>query len=138
MEEFVPKSQIMKDLGGDEDWIYQYIEPVAGENDKMMDIKTRDRLLAERGNIVKNYEKATLDWIHSSSGTDLSDIKTRRHELANTLRDDYWRVDPYLRARSYYDRVGMISPSGKLQLYPGKAEAANGSHQVETSADDID
>lgn len=128
----------MKDLGGDEDWTYQYIEPVAGENDKMMDIKTRDRLLAERGNIVKNYEKATLDWIHSGSGTDLSDIKTRRHELANTLRDDYWRVDPYLRARSYYDRVGMINPSGKLQLYLGKAEATNGSHQVETSADDID
>lgn len=143
MEEYVSKSQIIKELDGAEDWTYKYIEPVPGENDMMKDIETRDKLLLAREEIVKDYEKVVLDWIHESG--DAAAIKTRRHELANTLRTDYWRLDPYIRARSYYDRSGMINPGGMLQFYPGKTTApaaavtVNGTAKpIETSADDID
>jgi len=66
------------------------------------------------------------------------------------LREDYWHLDPYIRARSYYDRVGMINPGGKLQFYTEKTKSvtANGTKPVETipieyrpietSANDVD
>jgi len=121
MEAFVPESQIIKELQGSEDWAYSYIEPVPGENDKMKDTETRDKLLAARELIVKDYEKATLDWINDTG--DAAAVKTRRNEVANQLRDDYWNLDPYVRARSYYDRAGLINPGGRLQFYPPNAAA---------------
>lgn len=137
MAEYVPESQIIKDLGGQEDWNYQYIEPVPGENDTMKDTESRDKMLAAREKLVEDYEKATIDWIHDTS-TNSTEIKTRRNVIAEKLRENYWRLDPYVRARSYYDRVGMINPGGRLQFYPAKNEVPNGSHEVATSAADVD
>ncbi|KAJ5046418.1 uncharacterized protein L3040_003662 [Drepanopeziza brunnea f. sp. 'multigermtubi'] len=137
MEQFVPRSQIIKELGGDEDWEYKYIEPVPGENDKMKDTVTRDKLLKERETLVDQYEKSTLDWINGEGDAVL--VKETRNKLAAALRDDYWRLDPYLRARTIYDRVGMIQGGGILQFYPDKAEApTNGNKPTETSAADLD
>jgi len=147
MEEFVPGSQIIKELNGSEDWTYNYVEPVPGENDKMKDTQTKEKLLAERNTLVKDYENATLEWIHGGEKP-LEKLKTRRNELANKLRDDYWKLDPYIRARSFYDRTGLINPGGKIQFYPGKTissipevpntAAPNRVKSVETSAEDID
>ncbi|KAM0140012.1 hypothetical protein ACHAO1_002549 [Botrytis cinerea] len=143
MSEFVPRSQILAELGGDEDWEYKFVEPVPGENDLLKDTATRDKLLKERENIVDAYEKATLEWINSEGKT--PEIKTRRTELAKELRDDYWKLDPYIRAKSLYDRTGVINPGGKLDFYPkAKGESAPAATPaaaapaVETSADDID
>ncbi|KAE8450040.1 hypothetical protein EG329_007179 [Mollisiaceae sp. DMI_Dod_QoI] len=141
MEEFVPKSQIIKELGGGEDWTYKYIEPVPGENDIMKDTATRDKLLANREGLVEEYEKSTLDWIHGLG--DVSAVKLRRTELANNLKVDYWLLDPYVRAKSLYDRAGMINPGGNIQFYPSKditpRPGTNGTAKaVETHADDVD
>lgn len=146
MEAYVPSSQIIKELAGGEDWTYKYVEPVKGENDSMKDTATRDGLLDARALVVKEYEKATVEWIHSTG----ADVKTKRNELANQLREGYWVLDPYLRARSVYDRVGMIEKGGKLAFYPVKeekvkeekveatADVANGIKVVPTSPDDVD
>ncbi|KAE9369605.1 CRAL/TRIO domain-containing protein [Stipitochalara longipes BDJ] len=120
MEAYVPKPQIIHELGGAEDWTYQYIEPVPGENDTMKDIATRDKLLLAREEIVKEYEKVTLEWIRGTGDVDA--VKKSRNEIASKLKVDYWGLDPYVRARSYYDRVGMINPGGKIQFYPVKEE----------------
>lgn len=136
MEEFVPASQIMQDLGGQEAWSYKYIEPVAGENDKMKDTATRDQLLQGRQKIIAAYEKTTLEWIDNNE--DHSDIMKRRHEIANELRNNYWKVDPYIRARTLYDRTGVLGPGGKLDFYPKAVPATNIPAHTETSAADLD
>jgi len=105
MEEYVNRSQIIKEFGGDEDWEYQYVEPVLGENDIMNDTDARDKLLREREKIVKEYEDTTRKWIQANS-TDRPVIYKKRLEIANSLRDNYWKLDPYIRARTYYDRIG--------------------------------
>lgn len=141
MEQFVPKSNILKELGGEEDWSYQYTEPTPGENDRMKDTATRDKLVSEREEVVKQYESATKNWIN---GTEVAAAKERRLKLANELRDGYWVLDPYVRARSYYDRVGLIGTDGRPNFYPSRAAAAasvpasNGAQKVETSAADLD
>lgn len=141
MEEFVPRSHIPKDLGGDEDWSYQYIEPVINENSEMKDTKTKDILQAERRKIVNDFEKATLDWIEHRTD-DVSKIKGRRDEIASDLEKDYWKLDPYIRARSLYDRLGMIKPGGKIDFYPKTISSTlmnlNGAEKFETAVDDLD
>jgi hypothetical protein len=151
MEEFIPMKHIPKDLEGEEDWTYQYVEPAEGENAKLDDTATRDRLLAAREGLYKEYEAATLEWIQNGEGDKAAEIKERRNAIASRLRDDYWNVDPYLRARSYYDRIGVLLPGGKLDWYPEpKPEVVNGTAAAaaapaapvpaaaETSADDVD
>ncbi|KAL3426166.1 CRAL/TRIO domain-containing protein [Phlyctema vagabunda] len=133
LEVYIEKSRILKELDGDEDWTYEYVEPTAGENDIMKDTETRDKLLASRALIYQEFEKVTLEWINASEGQ--NELKVERNDIANKLKEDYWQLDPYLRARSLYDRVGMLTPSGKVQFYP---TTANGAKQVDTSADDID
>lgn len=140
MAEFVPRSQILKELGGDEDWEYKFIEPIPSENDKMKDTATRDKLLKEREEIVDRYEKATLEWI--SEGVS-PEIRSKRTALAQELRDDYWKLDPYVRARSLFDREGVVSPGGKLNFYPKVqpgATATSGTTPavVQTEAGDVD
>jgi hypothetical protein len=141
MEEFITPNHILKELDGQEDWDYEYIEPVPGENDKMKDTETRDRKLAAREELIKQYEEATLRWIRDAGSEKGAEVKAERNSLATRLREDYWALDPYLRARSLYDRAGMLQVGGKVDWYPAKTvEApANGIPTVvETSADDVD
>lgn len=139
------KSQVPKELGGDENWEYHYLEPLDNENSTMQDITTRDKLLVERESIVKQYEELTLQWIEKSKDPDVSTIKEKRHKLAGDLKDDYWKLDPYVRARSLYDRYGVIQKGGVLQFYPTQTptvaatpESINGAHTAETAANDVD
>ncbi len=142
LEEFIPLKQVPKELDGEEDWEYRYYEPVPGENDKMKDTETRDRLLAARDLLFKDYEQATIEWIHNPEGEKAAVIKAKRTAIAARLREDYFNLDPYIRARSYYDRIGVLAPGGKIEYYTETKpleEKSNGvAPAAETSADDVD
>lgn len=133
LESFIPPDRIIRELAGPEDWNYAYIEPVPGENDRMKDTETRDRLLEQRKVLVDEYESVVLQWINSDGESQSLDKK--RHEVAAALREDYWALDPYVRARSYYDRVGLINPGGVLDFYP---PSKGGAKHTIGSSDDID
>ncbi|KAM7204552.1 putative phosphatidylinositol transfer protein csr1 protein [Rhypophila sp. PSN 637] len=115
LEGFIDRSRIPKELDGDEDWTYQYIESVPGENDKMKDTAARDRLIAAREALYKEYEDATIEWIHNPQS---AEIKAKRNDIAARLKQEYWVLDPYIRARSLYDRIGILQPGGKVDYYP--------------------
>jgi hypothetical protein len=137
LEQYIPRSQIMKELGGDEDWEYEYIEPIPGENEKFKDEAPRIKLEEERKADVLEYEKKTFDWI--AGRADADSVKKERDMLAQKLRDNYWHLDPYIRARTIYDRTGMIQKGGKINFYPEK-RAINGvpPPTVVPHADDVD
>ncbi|EJT75809.1 phosphatidylinositol transfer protein CSR1 [Gaeumannomyces tritici R3-111a-1] len=121
MEEFVALDKLPKELDGEEDWQYKYTAPVPGENDKMKDTATRDKLLAERELIYRQYEDATLRMIRDP--TDQA-ARKERTEIVTRMRTQYWQLDPYIRARSWYDRTGVLKPDGSIDYYP--ATATNG------------
>ncbi|KAK1831191.1 phosphatidylinositol transfer protein CSR1 [Podospora conica] len=121
MEAFISAKQIPKELDGEEDWTYRFVEPVPGENAVMADTATRDRLVAEHAAIVREFEAATARWIAHPGD---ADVKARRAALTDKIREAYWRADPYLRARSLYDRTGVLLPGGKIQFYPGKEQVS--------------
>ncbi|EPE02735.1 phosphatidylinositol transfer protein csr1 [Ophiostoma piceae UAMH 11346] len=119
MEEFIARDQIIKELGGDEDWEYKFVEPEPGENDKMKDTATRDKLLAERERLFRAYEEATARWVlnPAANAEQAKAVRAERDGIASKLRDDYWVLDPYVRARSVYDRTGMLQDGGKVDFY---------------------
>ena len=141
VEEFISVKQMPKELDGEEDWEYHYVEPVPGENDRMKDTNTRERLLAARGRLVEEFEAVTMQWIQHPEAQQATELKARRSDLATRLRQDYWTIDPYIRARSVYDRTGVLQPGGVINFYPEKAAgatAAAASNGATTAADDVD
>ncbi|KAI7158184.1 CRAL/TRIO domain-containing protein [Hortaea werneckii] len=127
LSEWIPKSRIMKELGGDEAYTYTYVEPSEGENTQMQDHSAKTKWLDERTELVKSYEGETVNWVQ---GQDQGEGRTR---LAQRLAENYWKLDPYVRARSLYDRTGVIGQDGKLDFYP---KAAGGSAGGDAAADD--
>jgi phosphoheptose isomerase len=106
----------MKELEGDEQFEYKYIEPVPGENDIMKDTATRDQIQEERDSMVQRFEEATKQWIAGEEGA-----AEERDAVANELNGNYWKLDPYIRARTLYDRLGAIGERGGF-VYPKTEE----------------
>lgn len=111
LEKFIPRSQIVKELEGDEEYEYKYVEPVPGENDIMKDIDARDSIQAERDLMVQRFEDATKRWIAGEN------VGAERNQVAKELNENYWELDPYIRARTIYDRTGVIGERGGF-VYP--------------------
>lgn len=125
LTEVIPISHIPKELGGEEDWDYSYPEPQGNEDAKMADTATRDHLQQERTAVMDQYEKLTLQWAKQGG----QDLNRQRLTLAEQMRVNYWKLDPYIRARSMYDRTGVIKPGGVIDFYPKHAA---------THANDVD
>jgi hypothetical protein len=111
LEKFIPKAQMVKELEGDEQWEYKYVEPVPGENDIMKDTDARDKIQEERDVMVSKFEDATRRWMTGE------DVSGERDAIANELNENYWKLDPYIRARTLYDRIGAIGERGGF-VYP--------------------
>ncbi|KAK5094005.1 phosphatidylinositol transfer protein csr1 [Lithohypha guttulata] len=139
LSEFIPKSNIIKELGGQENFEYKYVEPLPGENDAQKEEGPRKELREARRQEVAEYEQKTFEWIHGQ------DTKAQRDQSAQRLRNNYWKLDPHVRARSIYDRTGMIGRDGKLNFYPSHTAkldnvptASGVPRGKEASADDVD
>lgn len=133
LADFIPKSKIMKELGGAENYTYTYVEPREGENARMQDTAAKEQIQAQRKEMVEEYERTTMGWMHDENKGE------ERGAIASRLAENYWRLDPYVRARSLYDRTGIIGAEGKLDPYPSAASAqAAGAALQATSHDDVD
>ncbi|KAL2890471.1 Phosphatidylinositol transfer protein CSR1 [Ceratocystis lukuohia] len=120
LSEYIPEDRIPHELDGTENWSYKYVEPVDGENDLMKDTTTRDKIQAERDQYYKDFEQSTIRWIKGDS-----DTTSQRNEVKSKLRQNYWTLDPYIRARSLYDRIGVLNPGGKITYYPTNSNASS-------------
>jgi hypothetical protein len=139
LEQFIARDQIPKDVGGDENWEYEYIEPDPTENAMLDDTLTRDAILAERRKIGEELFTVTSAWISATTakGENQDDaaagqqVQARRAELTEELRLNYWKLDPYVRSRNHLDRSGVIQGGGKIDFYP-RAEVPVGGETATT------
>ncbi|RAL03788.1 CRAL-TRIO domain-containing protein [Aspergillus ibericus CBS 121593] len=125
LEKFIPRDRIMKELDGDEDWAYQYVEPQPDENKLQEDTAKRDEMVAERQQLAQELQDVTIEWISSTKKKDESTVKAvieKRKDLVDRLRAQYWELDPYARATSLYDRLDVIQGGGKIEFYPTKSK----------------
>jgi hypothetical protein len=128
LEEFIDEENIVKELGGPGQWEYKYQEPQPYENKAMQDHEVSQRLLARRQELAKKYEEVVLEWVGEGVPTEeaeklADELRKRRDEIALQLRDNYWELDPYVRARSVYDRTGELKTPGKaMEKHDSKAQ----------------
>ncbi|RLL94126.1 hypothetical protein CFD26_103160 [Aspergillus turcosus] len=121
LAQFIHPSQIVSELGGDEHWEYEYIEPEMDENNLMEDDEARDALLAERQHISEEFFFLTSQWIEATrldSREEAAVVKSRRLEVMEQLRGNYWNLDPFVRARNFLDRAGVIQGGARIKHYP--------------------
>lgn len=111
----------MKEFGGEDDATFEYIEAQPGENDAMKDTAKREEVLAKHKALSQELQDATKHWIEAANKNDEAAVeswKAKREELAQQYSKHYWVTDPYIRARSVYDRNGVILGGGKVKFYP--------------------
>ena len=119
LEPWVDRSQIPQEMGGDSPYEYHYIEPREGENDLMKDTATRRKLEVERAVLGAEFERLTVQWIKGDN------VNAQRQQLAAKLKEQYWKLDPYIRARTLYDRLGVLGPGGKVDWSNSTRPAPN-------------
>ncbi|KAI9738348.1 MAG: hypothetical protein M1834_008846 [Cirrosporium novae-zelandiae] len=149
LKNYIDAEHIPKELEGEEDWEYNYPEPKPEDDILMKNEDEKKRLRDERAVVVKEYERTTQAWIKTSP-TDKAagELQAKRNELAEKLRINHWATDPYIRARTMYDRQGVIQKDGTIEFYPKAGEGTvNGVAKdeentpkptAETSQDDVD
>ncbi|QDS71391.1 hypothetical protein FKW77_002930 [Venturia effusa] len=115
--EYMDKSTIPKELSGPNPWSYSFQEPTPGENDLMENEQAKLALLKERALLSRQYEEIVTKWIASRPTTPATEtmsekreasFRQQRDEIAELLRANYWKLDPYVRARTVYDRTGEL------------------------------
>lgn len=131
LDKFIARDQIPRELCGDEDWEYKYVEPEEDENETMEDTATRDSLMYERMMIGFRMLGATAAWISASTASKgraennnagLEELKTRRKAIIEDFRQNYWKLDPFVRSRALVDRSGVLRSDG-IVMAGAEAEA---------------
>ena len=108
LNKFIPMDYIPKSLGGEDEFEMEYIEPKPEEDELMKDAETRDKLKAERKEIITKFIEATVNWIEAGSVEDSKKYLKEKIDLGHELSINYSKLDPYIRARSVFDRIGVI------------------------------
>ncbi|EGX93741.1 CRAL/TRIO domain protein [Cordyceps militaris CM01] len=120
---YIDPSRVLVEHGGQDPFQYEYEEPNMDENFKMQNTITRNYLLLERQMLVEQFEDVTKEWVMNAQGTArAAEVSRRRDQVCADLTSNFWELDPYVRARSLYDRRACLSGTGNLQYHPPKSE----------------
>jgi hypothetical protein len=117
---FIAQENLQKCYGGQDSWEYKYIEPAQGEGARIGSEK-KLQVEADRTVLLRQFEQLSLEWVQlKPDSSDATRKVTERRELAEQLRDNYWRLDPFVRARTGYDRAGVINARGEVDYKAAK------------------
>jgi hypothetical protein len=108
LAEFIEPKYILKDLGGESDFSYEYVVPAANENDRTKDFAKKKELLNERDQILDAFLENTVIWIKSTEHV-AREAQAQKDSWADRLRNRYWVLDPYVRGRNIFDRNGALA-----------------------------
>lgn len=134
LEQYVPRANIPKELGGDDESSqWRYIPPDmndpmnggGGEKVQAARKREKERLPRLQSVVIDSFENATRQWIEASRhGDDIAEVRSLRQITMDELSAFYWKLDPYVRARSLYDQLGYLpQPPTSSQEERGKSQA---------------
>ncbi|KAH3684262.1 hypothetical protein WICPIJ_004765 [Wickerhamomyces pijperi] len=112
LEEYIDIKHIPESLGGEDKFDPTFIEPNAEDDKLMSDTEAKEKVLAERQEIIDKFVRATVNWIESENDEDNAKFKAEKLNIGKELAQNFIKLDPYVRTRNYYDRNGSL----KLEL----------------------
>ncbi|KAH7161768.1 CRAL-TRIO domain-containing protein [Dactylonectria macrodidyma] len=114
---FISKDNLQKCYGGDDTWEYKFVNPVPGENERMQSEEKKVKIQTERDELVDQFHRLTAEWVSLEPEFALGKEKNaERDELVKQLMLNFWKLDPYIRATTYYHRVGVINRQGDVDF----------------------
>ena len=119
---FIEKDQLQKRYGGEDTWEYKYPEPSKGDRDNLgLTDEKKAKIEADREELMKEFELATEEWVATDPQSEEAQVLiAKRTEISDKLIENYWKLDPYIRAKTYYHRVGVLSDDGKVNFQGAK------------------
>jgi len=113
----IPPEHLIKQLGGNNDWEWEFTPPTEEEAEPQQDKAMVKKLTAQREKLIQQYTDVTRKWA-KSDGHDEA-LNLTRELLRNRLRVQSYALDPYARGRSVYHRHGNIVGNGLVSFeYP--------------------
>ena|ERR1051325_11985534 len=103
--DFIPPEHLVEDLGGKEKCEYKYIPPTEEENYRMKDDIKKKELMEIRTKLECDFENVTRKWIENP---DNEQFINEKNQIKVKLRRTQIDLDPYVRSRTYYHRVGIL------------------------------
>ncbi|KAJ2078705.1 phosphatidylinositol transfer protein csr1 [Coemansia sp. RSA 988] len=116
---YIDPEHLISEIGGRKKFEYKYKLPSSEENNLMADTKARDEVEADFVRAVDDYEAATRKWLDAVTDNNESSSSLDafgRDEARNALRKSTIALDPYVRARTLYHRLGFISPDHSVSF----------------------
>ncbi|KAJ2609208.1 phosphatidylinositol transfer protein csr1 [Coemansia sp. RSA 1365] len=111
---YIDPEHLISEIGGHKQFEYKYKLPSSTENKLMADTKAREAVEADFVHAVNEYEATTRKLLESVAGNSdeaiLSLDAFGRDKARDVLRKSTIALDPYVRARTLYHRLGVISP----------------------------
>ena len=131
LKNFLPEESIPTEMGGKDDtgWPYEYPneDDVArgvgsprdssamahipnSDSSSSSPLSNRGALLhRHRMEVAQLFEETTREWIDASrSGRDVRGLEKLREKYQSELVKAYWALDPYVRGRGIYDKLGWV------------------------------
>jgi hypothetical protein len=115
LAKFISQDGLQKEYGGQDHWQYQYIEPVPGENARLEMREKRTEIEKDRHELALQFEALTSEWLAAKLTADApvdKEKEAQRNALVKNLQANYWELDPYIRATTYYHRAGIVDKYG--------------------------
>ena len=128
MARFIDKKNLQKSYGGEDGWEYEYVEAVPGENSQLEKVDEAAKLLEERIETAIELVGLTVDWASASAQSDAEKgTVPKRDEAIQKFQENYWKLDPYIRAKTYLHRVGVVNEKGEVDFRAaGSVNGVNG------------
>ncbi|KAF7541393.1 hypothetical protein G7054_g553 [Neopestalotiopsis clavispora] len=113
---FISEENLQSNYGGRDEWVYKYIEPKKDENAKLTDEEERMEIQKERDELINRFEQETIAW----AALPIDQPSMKRNETADLLRENYWKLNPYIRSTTYYKRAGVVDTQGNVNFHAAR------------------
>ncbi|KAJ2006074.1 phosphatidylinositol transfer protein csr1 [Coemansia thaxteri] len=105
---FIDPDQLVSELGGKKQFNYTYVLPTSQENADMADTAARQAAEHDYVSAVASYEQITRQWLNQPQSG--SNLDPARCAARDALHSATAMLDPYVRSRTLYHRLGQIKP----------------------------
>lgn len=111
----VPQYICEDTIGGDQIDVVKWVEPLPGEKEGLdRNDPKRQEMWKSYRDISRDYEEVTKKWIISDGQDDT--LNAERDLQSKRLRLKFIELEPFIRARSMYQRAGIINEDLLLQF----------------------
>ncbi|QPG73485.1 hypothetical protein FOA43_000796 [Brettanomyces nanus] len=106
----IDRKHILKELDGDDDFEWNYLEPTESKNGLLSDNKEeKEAVEEERKQIIARFIQKTIEWIEAPDDITSKNLLKEKIQIGRELGDNYKTLDGYIRNRGVYDRLGDIT-----------------------------